>query len=435
MAMELWAVGGQWLPVTAGGRWRSRGGAPEVLQGRRCAHIFKSIDVDRTGAITQNELVSYLSNTENLAPSKDEMKWRALRRASKDPKVWTMVCLCIATFFLYGELCLWGLPPKHHEPSRWIAWGLLLLHGIGLYAITYKQHVNGEEAFEGCRMELLRLAYEQADVLAIPSHSQAARRWRGSTSLFLLFDETHNGTLTLMELKDGLKRRGYITQEVVLSRIFSEVNAARGHSGIDEQMQIEYKAAVRIQAQRRGYVVRNMMSVAHWPSLLPVRTEPDGQSGGEPIAAELVITHVEWVSYVSGITPATKEMSRGIASRKMVFDHKTYQITCFLSAILILLVFFVHPWGPSLESSPPGTWGSAEVLTSVAVTNLFTGCSTGIALHHQACYQGVVAVEQSRLELRNLLYAAAIRLRQRKEKERKTLKTATTWVSRFRPAQ
>jgi Ca2+-binding EF-hand superfamily protein len=82
------------------------------------SHLFKEIDVDRTGLINESELASYLSNLARLAPSKDEIKWRVLQKASRDPKVWTMLSLCVACFFLFGDLCLWGIPPLHHPESR-----------------------------------------------------------------------------------------------------------------------------------------------------------------------------------------------------------------------------------------------------------------------------------------------------------------------------
>jgi hypothetical protein len=299
--------------------------------------------------------------------------------------------------------------------------------------ITFKQHVQAAEAVDLVRMEVLRLVYQQADQLAILSKNEAARRWRGSAALFRRFDESANGTLSLKEFTDGLKKQGmaayqigrcdnpnhatptrpqpdhtpppdgpspgYVAQEAVLSKLFTQINAGKVHPDVISRSQRERTAAIRIQARSRGNTVRApnestcaaaLFQIHGSPSTGPVPPIPrQVRSGLAPVvaaaateqqsaaevgtSAELMITAEKWIEFVSRIAPARRTKLRAIARRKMICDHKTYQITMFLSAILINVIFFIERWGPSLPSGKAEYWGSSQILTSIAVVNLFSG--------------------------------------------------------------
>ena len=322
------------------------------LPGKVLRSIFKDIDVDGSGVITHAELIAYLGNDRKVNPNSDDTKKAVFKRAIRAVAVWCMLFQLIATFLLFGNLCLWGLPPNHNKESKWVAWAFLLFFGFGLYRICFAQHAEQVESLEETRMELSRLAFKESKRHASLFGDAKNHKESGARHLFNAFDHDKSGDIGAHELAEGLMEEGFLTTEEILGEIFNEVLA---------------------------------------------------QSGGN--SDPKTITLAQWTNYVSQLTPKTQTENVRIALCSMLKDYKFYQICFFISAIIIYVTFFIRRWPTDIIVD-----GVYNELSRWAVINLLIGCTGALSLHWRGCSQVVSSREQSRLAMRNLLWATAGRL-------------------------
>merc|ERR1711871_375467 len=275
-------------------------------------------------------------------------------------------------FLIFGNLCLWGLPPDHVPQSQWVAWGFLLIHAAGLYQLTFTQHKQDVMALDGIHVDICNLALSRtgarisesksastsgsqpnveqrrgsrrADLPMMRAPASEAAQELGARLLFIEFDANGDELLTSLELFDGLKKAGYMTNIVHLEEIWSMIS----------------------------------------------------NKGGISVTKEV------WISYVSTLKPATDKAVRRHAFFRMLRDIKSYQIAVFLSAMFINLFFFTHRWDESQVDD-----GTYKILARVAGINLLISSFTGLNMHYKSCLQKIFSLEQTRLSVRNILWEYA----------------------------